>query len=136
MKFQKKQKPSSEIPTAAMPDIIFMLLIFFMVTTVIKTVSGLPVSLPSAEKIEKIESNRHLSYIFVNRTGLVNVDDHIVSTNDLVNIMYQKRVEDLQLTVSLKGDKLAKMGTIDEIHQSLRKADCLRLMYASLFKSN
>ena len=56
MKFSKKTKISSEIPTASMPDIIFMLLVFFMVTTVLKEYSGLPVSLPTAKRIEKLKS--------------------------------------------------------------------------------
>ena len=54
MKFSKKTKISSEIPTASMPDIIFMLLVFFMVTTVLKEYSGLPVNLPKAKRIEKL----------------------------------------------------------------------------------
>ena len=52
MKFKKKTKISSEIPTSSMPDIIFMLLVFFMVTTVLKEYSGLPVNLPKAKRIE------------------------------------------------------------------------------------
>ena len=56
MKFSKKTKISSEIPTASMPDIIFMLLVFFMVTTVLKEYSGLPVNLPKAKRIEKLKS--------------------------------------------------------------------------------
>ncbi len=58
MKFNKKTKISSEIPTASMPDIIFMLLVFFMVTTVLKEYSGLPVNLPKAKRIEKLKSKR------------------------------------------------------------------------------
>ena len=56
MKFARKTKLSSEIPTASMPDIIFMLLVFFMVTTVLKEYSGLPVNLPKAKRIEKLKS--------------------------------------------------------------------------------
>ena len=55
-KFKKKSKVNQEIPTASMPDIIFMLLIFFMVTTVLKKFNGLPVRLPAAEKIGEIDS--------------------------------------------------------------------------------
>ena len=49
MKFNRKTQLDSEIPTASMPDIIFMLLIFFMVTTVLREYSGLPISLPKAK---------------------------------------------------------------------------------------
>ena len=52
MKFQKKQQTLEGIPTASMPDIVFMLLIFFMVTTVLKKFDGLPLDLPHARKIE------------------------------------------------------------------------------------
>ena len=52
MNFSRKTQLSSEIPTASMPDIIFMLLIFFMVTTVLREYSGLPVNLPKAKRIE------------------------------------------------------------------------------------
>ena len=57
MKFSRKTKLSTEIPTASMPDIIFMLLIFFMVTTVLREYSGLPVTLPKAKRIEKLKSD-------------------------------------------------------------------------------
>ena len=56
MKFSKKSKVNVAIPTTSMPDIIFMLLIFFMVATVFKQFSGLKVRLPDAEKIQKGDS--------------------------------------------------------------------------------
>ena len=58
MKFRRKSGVESKISTSSMPDIIFMLLIFFMVTTVLREFSGLPVSLPKAERIEKLESKK------------------------------------------------------------------------------
>ena len=63
MKFSRKTKLSTEIPTASMPDIIFMLLIFFMVTTVMREYEGLDVIMPRAKMIEKLESKRHTSYV-------------------------------------------------------------------------
>lgn len=50
MEFKKKTKIKLTIPTASMPDIIFMLLIFFMTVTVMKTYSGLKVRVPDAQK--------------------------------------------------------------------------------------
>ena len=55
MKLNRKVKISSDIPTASMPDIIFMLLIFFMVTTVLREYSGLDVELPKAKRIQKLK---------------------------------------------------------------------------------
>jgi biopolymer transport protein ExbD len=55
MKLNRKNKQKSEISTSSLPDIIFMLLIFFMVTTVMREFEGLDIVLPRAEKIEKLE---------------------------------------------------------------------------------
>ena len=58
MKINKKSKVSTEIPTASMPDIVFMLLLFFMVSTVIRQSAGLPLDLPIAKRIEKLEAKK------------------------------------------------------------------------------
>ena len=60
MKFNRKSKVQSVIPTASMADISFLLLVFFMVSTVFVRYRGLPVTLPQAEKIEKLESRRNV----------------------------------------------------------------------------
>ena len=79
MKFNRKTQLDSEIPTASMPDIIFMLLIFFMVTTVLREYSGLPISLPKAKRIEKLKSKRHTAHVWVSKDGLISIEDKIYS---------------------------------------------------------
>ena len=64
MNIDKKTKSKSTVSTASLLDIIFMLLIFFMVTTVMKNFDGLKVQDPSAKKIEKLE-NRKTVYIYM-----------------------------------------------------------------------
>ena len=83
MKFSKKTQISSEIPTASMPDIIFMLLVFFMVTTVLKEYSGLPVNLPKAKRIEKLKSKRHTVQVWVSKEGLISIDDRLMGVDDV-----------------------------------------------------
>jgi len=131
MKFQKKSKTKTAIPTASMPDIIFMLLIFFMVATVIRQYSGLKVQLPEATKIQKIPgSKRHVVTIWVDRNSQVVVDDIKISKlTNLRSIMYQKLVQDPQLQVALKIDKNNKMGFVNKIHQELRKGNTLKVHY-------
>ena len=132
MKFSRKTQLSSEIPTSSMPDIIFMLLIFFMVTTVLREYSGLPVNIPKAEKIEKLKGKRHTAHIWVSKEGLVSINDRLFAVQDIAKIMYEKRVSDPQLIVSLKADEEAKMELIASIHEELREADALKLNYLSL----
>ena len=109
-----------------------------MVTTVLKTFTGLQVSLPSAEKIEKLESRRHVSNIWLAGDGTISLDDKIVprsEINAIGTLMYAKRVADPQLIVSLKFDKEVTMGEITLIHEQLRRADALRVNYATLYKA-
>ena len=136
-KFKKKASSEPKIPTASLPDIIFLLLIFFMVTTVLKKYTGLQVALPSAEAIEKLESRIHVSYIWIGPQGRISIDDKIVM-KDKINLvgalMYDKRRADPQLVVSLKIDKEVEMQNVTSIHEQLRRADALRVNYATLFK--
>ena len=131
MNFSRKTQLSSEIPTSSMPDIIFMLLIFFMVTTVLREYSGLLVNIPKAEKIEKLKGKRHTAHIWVSKEGLVSINDRLFAVQDVAKIMYEKRVSDPQLIVSLKADEEAKMELISSIHEELRKADALKLNYST-----
>ena len=131
MKIQRKTKVSSDIPTASMPDIIFMLLIFFMVTTVLREYSGLSVELPRAKRIEKLKSKRHTSHIWISKEGQISIQDKLHSVEDVRNVMYDIRAADPLLTVSLKADKSAKMELISNIHNELRKADALKLNYST-----
>ena len=135
MKIARKTHTSKEISTSSMPDIIFMLLIFFMVTTVMREYEGLDVIIPRAKMIEKLESKRHTSYIWATKDGLVSVDDRIININNLSGLMYNKIAQDPKITVSLKSDEKATMKLITDIHTQLRTANALKLSYSALTKS-
>ena len=136
MKFKKKTKISSEIPTSSMADIIFMLLIFFMVTTVLREYSGLPVQLPKAKRIEKLKSKRHTSHIWISKDGLISIDDRLFNIEDIANIIYEKRASDPLIVISLKADEEAKMEQISGVHEKLRDADALKLNYSTKTLAN
>ena len=131
MKLSRKVKISSDIPTASMPDIIFMMLIFFMVTTVLREYSGLVVALSKAKRIQKLKPNRHTDHIWVSKQSQLSIEYKLVRSDNIRHIMYTKRAADPQLTVSIKADKAARMGLISDIHTELRKADALMLNYSS-----
>ena len=134
MKIERKTHTSREISTASLPDIIFMLLIFFMVTTVLREFEGLDVIMPRAKMIEKLESKRHTSYIWATKDGLISVDDRIIPINVLSGIMYSKIAIDPKITVSLKSDEKTTMKVITDIHTQLRTANALKLSYSALTK--
>ena len=135
MKIQRKTHTSNEISTSSMPDIIFMLLIFFMVTTVMREYEGLDVIIPRAKMIEKLESKRHTSYIWATKDGIISVDDRIININNLSGLMYNKIAVDPKITVSLKSDEKTTMKLITDIHTQLRTANALKLSYSALTKT-
>jgi len=135
MKIERKTHTSNEISTSSMPDIIFMLLIFFMVTTVMREYEGLDIIMPRAKMIEKLESKRHTSYVWATKDGLVSVDDRIINVNNLSGLMYNKIAKDPKITVSLKSDEKTTMKLITDIHTQLRKANALKLSYSALTKA-
>jgi biopolymer transport protein ExbD len=134
MEFKKKSKISTEIPTASMPDIVFMLLLFFMVATVFRQYQGLPIELPTAKKIVKLEAKKNVTSIYANAAGEISIDDKIINRiRDIRNIMYKKRVENPRTMVSLKADRGAPMKVITDIQQELREADVLPINYTAKF---
>lgn len=134
MKFKKKSKINVAIPTTSMPDIIFMLLIFFMVATVFKQYAGLKVQLPDAEKIQKIPgSKRHVVTLWVDRNNRVVCDDiQIRNISELRNVAYQKLILNPQIQIALKIDRNADMGFVNKVHQELRKANTLKVHYFAI----
>ncbi|HDQ45902.1 MAG TPA: biopolymer transporter ExbD [bacterium] len=133
MEFKKKSSAKSEIPTASLPDIVFMLLLFFMVSTVLRQSSGLPLELPTAQKIEKLESKKNVSSIWARSREEISIDDKLVRVRDISKIMYQKRVDNPRLIVSLKFDQRLNMGVVSDIQEQLRDVDALRVNYAAKY---
>ncbi len=143
--FKKKQASTKqEVPTTAMPDIIFILLIFFMVVTVLREVELLVrQDLTAAENIERIEEKRLVSYIYVGPEVLgpgqygdtrVQVDDALVPANDfrsIQTVMRERRTQEPRLIVSIRSDYEAEMGIVSDIKQELRLADALRINYST-----
>ncbi len=136
MKFEKKRASTKqEIPTASMPDIVFMLLLFFMVTTTLREVDIMvQFQLPDAKAIEKIENKRLISYIWVGNDGRIQLNDNLVKIEEIQKLMYAKRVALPNVIVSLRIDKNSEMGVVTDIQQALRKADARRINYSTLLK--
>jgi len=142
--FQKKTaKSKQDIPTSALPDIIFMLLIFFMVTTVLREVElQVQIEFAQAENIEKIDQKRLVSYVYIGPERLgggqlgdtrVQIDDALVDDMGAIRqIMYDKLMEQPRLIVSLRVDSNSEFGIVTDVQQELRHAGTLRINYSTL----
>ena len=145
-KFKKKTSTTTEIPTASLPDIIFMLLFFFMVTTVLReTTINVEQRIPGATELRKLQRKSLVSYLYVgkpklNQFGtepLIQANDVFITTNDIVLWVTQEKdklseVERDQITIALKVDKEVKMGLISDVQMELRQANARKLMYTTI----
>ena len=148
-KFSKKKK--GELPpvsTASLPDIVFMLLFFFMTVTVMKD-SSLKVEnvLPNANEIKKLEKKDRVIYIYVGKPtqefqkvfgteSKIQLNDKFAdpsAVGDYILAERAKKSQELQnvLTTALKVDKNANMGLISDIKQELRKVNALKVNYTT-----
>lgn len=124
MKFTKKSKVTAEMPTTSLPDIVFLLIIFFMVSSVFKEFRGIPVRLPSAKQIEKLPGKRNVAYIYANERDLISIDDRFVDLKEIAKILYAKCTDPLVplRVVSLRIDERANMSFVSKIQEELRVA--------------
>ena len=130
MDFGRSIKKETFIPTSSMGDIAFLLLVFFMVTTIFREETGLPVELPRAEAGEEV--NRELvSNIYINRAGQISIDDRLVEIKHISDIMSSKISENPQLIVAFKTDNYADYGTVSDVMEELKEVNAVRVFFNS-----
>lgn len=136
------------ISTAALPDIVFMLLFFFMVTTVMRETSLMvKISVPKATEVKKLEKKSTVSYIYIGQPqpayqGLygseprIQLNDKFATVDDIREFVSSERDKmnenDKKLmTISLKIDEETTMGIVTKTKTELRKASALKINYSS-----
>lgn len=149
-KFKKKANTKQDIPTSALPDIIFMLLFFFMVTTVLREVTiNVKQRIPDATQLRKLERKSLVSYLYVGEPKKtdqwgseprIQANDVFIEPKDVTLWVAQEKdklneVERDQITIALKVDKEAKRGLISDIELQLRKANARKLLYSTILES-
>lgn len=145
-KFKKKSNTSQDIPTAALPDIIFMLLFFFMVTTVLReSTIMVKQSIPKATQLRKLEQKKLVSYMYVGKPNdtkkfgsepKIQANDAFIEVEGIIQFIEEEKgkleeYERDQLTISLKVDDETKMGIVVDITQKMRDVNARKLMYAA-----
>jgi len=144
-KFKKKKGGESPaINTASLPDIVFMLLFFFMVATVMRDSTLLIVNkLPAADQVEKLDKKDRVMYIYAGKpssryvdkygsTARIQLNDKFATVSEVGAFILAERAskrQELQnvLTTALKVDSETKMGLIQDIKQELRKVSALKI---------
>jgi biopolymer transport protein ExbD len=148
---REKKKGAPGISTASLPDIVFMLLFFFMVATVMREVE-LKVQvnagdLPRATEIKKLEKKSLVSYIYVGKPRpqyqamygtepRIQLNDAFATVSDIREYIIAEREQRDEaeipfMTTSLKVHQATQMGIVTDIKQELRKASALKINYSA-----
>jgi len=148
-KFHKKQGSTNPtISTASLPDIVFMLLFFFMVVTKMRdTELMVAVNTPQASELTKLEKKSLVNFIFIGRPTQkyqqeygtkprIQLADKFATTDDIPLFLEKHRVtvsEGLKerIITSLKVDGDVTMGIISDVKTSLRKAGQIKINYSA-----
>lgn len=147
----KREMPA--LNTSSLPDIIFMLLFFFMSVTSMKEVTyKVQIQNPAATELTKLEKKSLVRYIYVGTPTKefqkafgsetrIQLDDAFADKSEIADYIINERSamnesEQGLMTVSIKADKETRMGIIADIKQELRKAYALKISYAATQRTN
>lgn len=145
---KKGGKGLPAISTASLPDVIFIILFFFMITTSMKEVELLVnITPPEATEIQKLENKSLVSYIYIGTptknmqskfgtTPRIQLNDSYRTPQDILDFIASERdklneVDRSNMTVSIKADRETRMGIITDVKQELRKAGALKISYSA-----
>lgn len=127
--FKKMPKGEPEIPTASLPDIVFLLMIFFLVSTSMNPDKGLGLTLPPPGEQIKIASENILN-IYVNAVGKVLIKEKEVAVPEISRIVAEELERNPRLIVSLKTDLDAKYEDMIKVLDQLKLANTPRISLA------
>lgn len=148
-KFQKKRGAASpEVSTASLPDIIFMLLFFFMVVTVLRDSElKLNVKTPSASQLTKLQEKSLVNYLYIGKpkekfqetygtSPRLQLGDKFATLADIPLFLEKHKIKVPEnkrnkITSSLRIDGEVTMGIVQDVKVALRKANQLKVNYSA-----
>ncbi|HIC63953.1 MAG TPA: biopolymer transporter ExbD [Gemmatimonadetes bacterium] len=131
--FQKSSKASSEIPSSSMADIAFLLLIFFMVTTVFQRDRDRPIEWTEAESAQKIdEKQKNILNIWLEREGGVYINDQPHTMEQATTVVAPLYAASQRaLVISIRGDREVPYRYMDQLQTALVNAGVVRVVFAT-----
>ncbi len=146
----KKGKGTPKINTSSLPDIIFMLLFFFMVTTTMREVTvRVQQRMPEATEVQKLDKKSLVSFIYIGEPknakifgtkARIQLNDVFASVDDIPEFVTKEReardeADRKFITTSLKVDGNTKMGIVTDVKQELRKSGAFKINYSTRKKA-
>ena len=134
MRLRAKKEMRVAIPTASMSDIAFLLIIFFMLTTVFRKEMGLKIELPEAKRTERILKSRNVANIYIDQNGRISVDDRFVTPEKVRFVFKVKVTENPSLIAQIKADKKTPYGYVADVLNALQEAQSFWVVFATEYE--
>jgi len=130
--FKRKSSASEEIPSSSMADIAFLLLIFFMVSTVFRKERDQPIDVANAEATKKIDEKRkNILHVWVDTDGTVFINDLVVPYESIAGVVRPLYTENRNLVVAIRGDREVPYNQINTITEQLQASGAVRVTFAT-----
>ncbi len=131
--FSRKSQASSDVPDSSMADIAFLLLIFFMVTTVFQKDRQRDIVWPQAEATQKIDEKlKNIFNIWVQRDGGIFINDRPHGMGEVTQVIAPLYVaSDRALVISIRADQDVQYNTMDLLQKQLVAAGVVRVVFAT-----
>jgi biopolymer transport protein ExbD len=133
-KIGKRTASEAGIPTASTADIAFLLIIFFMLTTVFRTEKGLTLLLPEAQSTERILKRRNVAHVWLDKTGRITINDNFLDLSGVTAVMAGKFADNPDLIAVVRADREVEYGKVNDILESLKDAGVLKVTFATEFE--
>ena len=135
MKIKRRIRVKNEIPTASMADIIFNLLLFFMVTSIFKMEEGLPIQLPKAESGTDTQ-RQQIMHIWADRFNRISINDKLARVEHIQGIVASMLEENRSIIVAFNVDTHAKYKLVSDIMEQLKEANAINVTFTSVYESS
>jgi len=134
--FQKRSKASEEIPSSSLADIAFLLLIFFMVTTVFPTDRARPIDWPEAAAAQKVdEKKKNILNVWIEEDGTIYINDQKYAMDEVSQVVAPLyAASDRALVISIAGDRDTPYVLMDQLQKELVSAGVVRVVFAALLE--
>ena len=130
-KYRSGRWRGARIPSESMADIAFLLMIFFITTTVLRLEEGPRVDLPRARSVMK-QPRERIVHLWIDADGRPMINDLYVRFDDIAPILATKLRANPGLIVAINSDRRTRYSFMHQALAELKKAEAVRVSFTAL----
>ncbi len=130
-KFKRSFAVKVAVPTGSMSDIVFLMLLFFMITTVFKTEQGLRLTLPVAEMAERVPKQKRVAHVWIGKAGNISINDFYIDVSKVSNLIAKKMEVEPAILIAVRCDKRAPYGIVEDVLEEFKKVNALNVQFTT-----